>query len=56
MNAPTKLGLYGVGLGVVFAASFTLARLLIPADASTAWTHSSEQPMMTHSSSAPSDH
>lgn len=43
MRTPVVLGLYGTGLAVVFAASFALGAVLIPADLSEAWIHQVEQ-------------
>ena len=37
MNAPTRLGLYGAGLGVAFVAAFGLSGALVPPSAVTAW-------------------
>jgi len=47
MKAPVTLGLYGVGLAAVFAASFAVGAAVIPG-----WISQIEQP--THPS--PSDH
>ena len=52
MKAPVRLGLYGLGLAAVFAASFAVGAAVIPAELSEAWIQQVEQP--THPS--PSDH
>ena len=52
MKAPVTLGLYGVGLAAVFAASFAVGAAVIPAEFSEGWISQIEQP--THPS--PSDH
>jgi len=44
MKAPFKLGLYTVGLAIIFGASFTTAHLTIPAGWSSGWTHTSQHP------------
>ena len=48
MRAPTKLGLYAVGLVAIFAVGFAGSRVFIPADASAAWTQQAEAKQMDH--------
>ena len=42
MRTFTRLGLYGLGLAVVFAASFAVATAVVPEDAGEKWTASTE--------------
>lgn len=55
MRAPTKLGLYGIGLVAIFAVGFTGSRAFIPADASAAWTSQAEATQMDHGAQQPAD-
>ncbi|MGV8883524.1 MAG: hypothetical protein ACOH19_15365 [Rhodoglobus sp.] len=43
MKAPATLGLYGVGLAAVFAASFAVGSAVIPAQLSEGWISQIEQ-------------
>lgn len=45
MKAPVRVGLFGVGLLAVFAASFTLAGAVVPADAPAGWNSQMESQM-----------
>jgi hypothetical protein len=48
MRAPTKLGLYVVGLVAIFVVGFVGARAFIPTDASASWTDQAEAAQMDH--------
>lgn len=48
MRAPSKLGLYVVGLAAIFVVGFAGARAFIPTDASASWTKQAEEAQMDH--------
>ena len=55
MRAPTKLGLYGVGLLAIFAIAFTGGRTVIPAGTSSAWAEQAGASQMDHGARPPMD-
>lgn len=53
MNAPTKLGLYAVGLLAIFAIAFTGGRTFIPSGTSAGWAEQADASQMDHGAPEP---